>query len=220
MIALISDVHGNFIALQEVLKEIDGLGITEVYCLGDVSGYYLQINECCDELRRRNVKCVLGNHDWHLISGTLSRSNTANNCLKYHREIISAENMDWIASFPVHRKVDELAMVHGGWNNPIDEYLKDLPEAYFDQIPGHFFTSGHTHKQMLKALHGKLYCNPGSVGQPRDGDSRSAFATFDGNAFELKRVVYDVEEICRLMDRAGFGEYYYSRLKTGAEHFS
>lgn len=219
MIALISDIHGNFVALKEVLKEIDKLGIEEVYCLGDVSGYYLQINECCDELRKRHVKCVLGNHDWHLISNTLSRSNTANNCLKYQKNIISADNLKWVASFPIHRKINDLAIVHGGWNNPIDEYLIEPSEDYFDGMPNRFFASGHTHKQQLKLVKDKKYCNPGSVGQPRDGDARSAFAIFDGKDFELKRVDYDVEEICELMKQAGFTEYYYNRLKTGAEHF-
>lgn len=219
MIALISDIHGNFVALKEILGEIDKLEIEEIYCLGDVAGYYLQINECCDELRKREVKCVIGNHDWHLISNTYSRSRTANSCLDYQKKVITSENLNWIASFPVYKQVEELAIVHGGWNNPIDEYLTDPAPVYFDSIPGKFFASGHTHKQLLKVFNGKTYCNPGSVGQPRDGDSRSAFAFFDGKEFKLKRVEYDVDEICRLMDKAGFSEYYYHRLKTGAEHF-
>ena len=70
MIALISDIHGNYIALQEVLKKIDSMGIQEVYCLGDVVGYYSQVNECCDELRKRSISCVMGNHDWYMASGT------------------------------------------------------------------------------------------------------------------------------------------------------
>ena len=79
MIALISDIHGNFEALKEVLKKIDELGIKEIYCLGDVVGYYSQVNECCDELRRRNVKCVMGNHDWYMAYDTFCpRSRSAN----------------------------------------------------------------------------------------------------------------------------------------------
>lgn len=219
MIALISDIHGNFIALEQVLKEIDSYSIERIYCLGDVSGYYLQINECCDELRRRNVECILGNHDWHLISNTLSRSNTANKCLEFQRGIISEENLRWIASFPVYRKVNELSLVHGGWNNPIDEYLNNLPETYFDLIPGEYFASGHTHKQLIKTFGNKKYCNPGSVGQPRDGDPNAAFALFDGKEFMLKRVAYDIDKLSFLMKDAGFSEYYYKRLQTGAEHF-
>ena len=65
-----------------------------------------------------------------------------------------------------------------------------------------------------------LAANPGSVGQPRDGDKRAAFAIFDGKAFELKRVEYDIDQVCKLMADAGFSEYYFSRLYSGAEHFS
>ena len=220
MIALISDVHGNFAALKEVLSAIDHLNITQIYCLGDILGYYPQVNECCTELRYRNVQCVLGNHDWHMISNTpFPRSKSANECLRYQRNIISLSNIDWMSSFPVYRRINNLALVHGGWNNPIDEYLVTPTQEYFDSIPNYAFASGHTHKQMLKPMGQKSYCNPGSVGQPRDGDYRAAFAVFDGDRFILKRVDYDVGEVCRLMNQLGFGEYYYSRLKTGAEHF-
>jgi predicted phosphodiesterase len=180
----------------------------------------MQVNECCDELRKRNVKSILGNHDWHLISGTLSRSGTANKCLDFQRKIITNENLDWISSFPVFRKTGDLSMVHGGWSNPIDEYMVDPANNYFESIPGNFFASGHTHKQVLRNFDTKAYCNPGSVGQPRDGDNRAAFALFNGTEFELNRVPYDIDEICGLMSKAGFSEYFYNRLYTGAEHFS
>jgi predicted phosphodiesterase len=70
MIALISDIHGNYSALHEVLLKIDSMGIDEIYCLGDTVGYYSEINECCDELRRRNVKYVMGNHDWYIAANS------------------------------------------------------------------------------------------------------------------------------------------------------
>ncbi len=219
MIALISDIHGNFVALKEVLSAIDRLKIKTIYCLGDVVGYYSQVNECCEELQKRNIKCILGNHDWYMISGTkCQRSKSANDCLNYQRKIITPSNLKWLSSFPVHRKIGNLSIVHGGWNNPIDEYINPTQE-YFDSIPNQFFASGHTHNQMVKSFEKKMYCNPGSVGQPRDGNFKAAFATFDSLNFELFRVDYDVDEVCRLMKLAGFSEYYYNRLKTGAEKF-
>ncbi|NQU86473.1 MAG: metallophosphoesterase family protein [Mariniphaga sp.] len=219
MIALISDIHGNYIALKEVLSVIDRLGIKEVYCLGDIVGYYTQVNECCEELRKRKIKCVLGNHDWYMISNTLCpRSNSANDCLRFQRNIITPSNLKWISSFPVLRKIKNLSLLHGGWNNPIDEYFVPTQE-YFDAIPGHFFASGHTHKQMIKQFSEKVYCNPGSVGQPRDNNKKAAFATFDGKKFELLRVDYDIDAVCKLMKQSGFSEYYFNRLKTGAAHF-
>jgi len=105
-------------------------------------------------------------------------------------------------------------MVHGGWGDPIDEYLKPS-EDYFAHINGNNFVSGHTHIQTLQKYGEKTYCNPGSVGQPRDHDPRSAFAVYDGE-FSLHRVEYDFLKVFELMDKAGFNDYYYGCLKTGA----
>lgn len=220
MIALISDIHGNFEALKTVLDEIDRLNVKRIFCLGDVLGYYPQVNECCAELRNRRVECILGNHDWYMVSNTrCPRSKSANDCLEYQRRVIDPDHLKWIASLPVIKTVDDLAMVHGGWNDPLDEYLADPGADYFQSIPKVFFASGHTHKQVKKEYEQKKYCNPGSVGQPRDGDPKAAFATFDGTQFALYRVDYNISRICSLMEKLGFSEYYYNRLKTGAEHF-
>lgn len=219
MIALISDIHGNYEALKEVLKKIDFLGINEIYCLGDITGYYTQVNECCDELRKRDVKCILGNHDWYMISNTgCPRSKSANDCLNYQKTIITQENLEWLTILPVFRKVGELALVHGGWNDPLEEYLYPSDD-YFEKYSNKYFASGHTHKQLVKQFGDKVYCNPGSVGQPRDKNYMSSFATFDGKNFELHRVDYNVDKVSELMAKAGFDEYYYKRLKDGAEHF-
>jgi predicted phosphodiesterase len=220
MIALISDIHGNYEALKSVLSVIDAMGIKKTYCLGDIVGYYPQVNECCDELRKRNIPCLLGNHDWYLVSGEpCTRSKSANDCIKYHREIITSINLHWVTSFPLVMEERELSLVHGGWNNPIDEYFTPTLE-YFDPIVGSFFSSGHSHKPAIKQFGEKVYCNPGSVGQPRDGDRRASFATFDGSIFKLVRVGYNIEKVCLLMEQAGFGSYYYSRLKKGAPNFT
>ena len=216
MIAIISDIHGNYIALQEVLKAIDGLKIKEIYCLGDVAGYYSQVNECCEALRQRDVTCIMGNHDWYMVGKSFcARSKSVNDCIRYQRTIITPENFDWLAGFPVFLRIDDLCMVHGGWTDPIDEYVK--PEkAYFEKVAGKFFLSGHTHAQTLRKFDDMIYCNPGSVGQPRDKDNRAAFATFDGQNFQLHRVGYDFHKVGVLMEKAGFNSYYYECLRTGA----
>jgi predicted phosphodiesterase len=219
MIALIGDIHGNYIALKAVLTKLDNLKIKNIYCLGDVVGYYSQVNECCEELQKRNIKCILGNHDWYMISNTnCKRSKSVNDCLDYQRKIITANNLNWLSTFPVYRKIKNLSIVHGGWNNPIDEYFNPTQD-YFNDLSHQYLASGHTHIQMIKEFDNKTYCNPGSVGQPRDNNYKAAFATFDGKKFELFRVDYDVNEVCKLMKQIGFSEYYYNRLKTGAEKF-
>ena len=107
-------------------------------------------------------------------------------------------------------------MVHGGWRDPLDEYLTTVDGAYFDTLPGRFFFSGHTHVQALIPIgNGRWYCNPGSVGQPRDGDPRAAYALFDGRTVELVRIEYDVDEIAAAMRCAGFAESMSEHLYVG-----
>jgi putative phosphoesterase len=216
-IGLISDIHGNFEALRTVLAEMDRLGVDDVFCLGDVAGYFTQVNECCEELIRREIPCLMGNHDWYMAGGgSCPRSRSVNDCLAYQRKVIKPENLEWIRSFPVHRIVGELHMVHGGWADPVDEYLLEPTEEYFSRIEGRAFVSGHTHLQSLHRFGDKTYCNPGSVGQPRDGDPRAAFAVYEQGEITLRRVAYDMDVVFDLMAEAGFNDYYYGSLATGA----
>jgi len=218
IIAFISDIHGNYEALKAVLSELDKLGITQVYCAGDIVGYYSQINECCNELRVREIPSVMGNHDWYLAGGGFcARSKSVNDCLSYQRGVITKENLDWLKSLPVQMQIGKVRMVHGGWTDPIDEYLKPSLD-YFEKVDGDIFVSGHTHVQTLQKFANKIYCNPGSVGQPRDGDPRAAFAVYDGQNFELHRVTYDMQRVFDLMAAAGFNDYYYGGLKYGSKN--
>ena len=216
-IGLISDIHGNYEALNAVLSELDELNISEIYCLGDVVGYYSQVNECCNELISRDIPCVMGNHDWYMAGGGFCpRSRSVNDCLVYQRNVITVENIEWLRGFPVQRHIGNIHMLHGGWSDPIDEYLQPT-EEYFSQINGEIFVSGHTHIQTLKKYSNKTYCNPGSVGQPRDNDPKAAFAVYDGE-ISLHRVEYNMQQVFDLMEKAGFNDYYYGCLKTGARN--
>lgn len=214
----ISDIHGNFEALKEVLSDLDRQDVSEIYCLGDIVGYYSQVNECCNELRLRNIPCIMGNHDWYMASGGFCpRSKSVNECLMYQRKVISVSNIKWLRTLPVQRFAQNIHMVHGGWSDPIDEYLTPS-EEYFSNIIGEIFISGHTHIQTLKIFDQKVYCNPGSVGQPRDNDSRAAYAILEDGKFSLQRIEYDIQKVCDLMKDAGFDDYYYGCLKNGARY--
>ena len=216
--AFISDIHGNFEALREVLAEIDRLGVDRIFCAGDVVGYYSQVNECCQALRDRDIPCVMGNHDWYMAGGGFCpRSRSVNDCLAFQRTIIQEDHIEWLRSFPVQRKIDEIQLVHGGWADPIDEYLKPSAE-YFEKVLGRVFVSGHTHIQTVQQYGNKIYCNPGSVGQPRDGDPRAGFAVYESGKFTLHRVAYDMQKVFDLMAAAGFNDYYYGGLATGARN--
>lgn len=216
MIAIISDIHGNHAALTAVLDEVGRIGVDRIICLGDIAGYYCQINACCELLQEKGVFSLMGNHDWYLTTGEqCPRSNSANRCLDYQQKIITKANLHWLASLKPEARIDNLNIVHGGWNNPLEEYV--VPSAeYFSLLPGRFFASGHTHVPCIWSDDDKTYCNPGAVGQPRDGDPRASFAIFDNIGFSLHRVDYDIKALQEEMHAAGFEDYFYENLSNGA----
>jgi predicted phosphodiesterase len=216
MIAIISDIHANNVALTAVLENIDSKGIKEIVCLGDIAGYHCEINECCDVLRSRKIFSLMGNHDSYLVKDEQClRSRSVNRCIEYQRSIITKENLAWLESLQPSSELNGLNMVHGGWRDELEEYVVPSFE-YFANLPGKVFVSGHTHVPVIWSLGGLAYCNPGSVGQPRDGDAGASYATWDGTCFELHRVEYDVREIQKKMSDAGFEPYFYEGLSRGA----
>lgn len=216
MLAIIADIHGNLPALEAVLADIDRRGGMRIVSLGDVGGYYSQVNECIALLRSRQVLNIMGNHDFYLVSGeNCPRSTSANLCLDYQRRILLPESLVYLQSSSSQLKEDDMHFVHGGWHDPREEYLTQLSHAYFANFSGRFFFSGHTHVQCLADFDAKVYCNPGSVGQPRDGDPRAAYAILNNDRIELHRVAYEVDRTAEEMTRAGFDTYYYRNLFTG-----
>ena len=216
MIAIISDVHGNHPALEAVLRDVDASGCSDIVCLGDIAGYYCMVNECIEALRARGVRNLMGNHDHYLLTGTSPRrSGAASRCIAYQRGIVTPDNLAWLGDSARTLRIDDLSMVHGGWVDPIDEYLTDIREEYFAGRDGTYFFSGHTHVQLLARFRTQTYCNPGSVGQPRDGDPRAAYALFDDGTIALKRVPYEIDRIAGEMERAGFEAYFYENLYAG-----
>lgn len=220
MIGIISDVHGNYPALEAVLNALARENCDIIYCLGDVCGYYCMINECIDALRLTNICTIKGNHESYLVEGkNCPRSKSASQCIQYQRQIIVEENYQWLYSLPKEIKTDTMWAVHGGWSNYLDEYIFDFDfeqKAVCDSN-ANFFLSGHTHKASIQRNDGKIYCNPGSVGQPRDYNSKAAYAVIKNNQIFLRRVEYDIDWIAMEMKKAGFTEHFYENLYRGCK---
>lgn len=218
MIAIISDIHGNLPALNAVLQKIDDLGCQKIISLGDVTGYYSQPHDCIDILRERNATQLLGNHDYYIISGTsCPRSRLVSNLIQYQRNVITDEHVKFLSSLRSELSIDNMSLVHGGWENSLDEYLYEVSMS--NLVGNHrYYFSGHTHVQTQLNFAGKIYCNPGAVGQPRDGDPRAALAIFDGDQIVLHRVAYDYNETAYLMQKAGFNDVkLWDNLRNGSQ---
>ena len=217
-LAVISDIHGNYPAFKSVLENIDKAGIKDIICLGDIVGYYCQVNECIDEIRRRNILCLLGNHDYYMISGTCCKSKTVKMCIDFQRTIIRDDNLEWLQSLKPDLDTDEISFRHGGWNDAIEQRIKVFDFKWVKDCPQRMYFSGHTHIQGVQrdGSGGKVYCNPGSVGQPRDDDPRAAYAIVNTDeSIELRRVEYDIDEIVKQMKFANQGDWIWKGLYTG-----
>lgn len=215
---IISDIHGNYPALCQVLRVLRGCGCTRVINLGDTVGYYPMINECISLLLEEGVFSLKGNHDSYLLGESICpRSRSVMDCIRYQQSIIRPELRDWLATLRPASRTTDFYAVHGGWRDPLDEYIAEFDfEGAWKWGGGcRFFFSGHTHVQRCEGRDGLWYCNPGSVGQPRDHDPRAAYAVWENGAVTLGRTEYDIDETAAGMQAAGFSDYYYRNLYKG-----
>ncbi len=216
-LGVISDVHGNKVALDAVLEDmpaVDGL-----LCAGDVVGYNPWHAECVDAVRERNVPTVMGNHDRAVATGTEFRFNSmAGAGVEHARETLSDDRIEWLAALPdEHIECDgRVKIVHGHPDDP-DRYT--YPDDFSPHLLGDedALIMGHTHVQGHEQYEEGIVMNPGSVGQPRDGDPRAAYAVLDLDALTVEeyRVEYDVAEVQRVVEEAGLPRKIGSRLKKG-----
>ena len=217
MTGFISDIHGNYPALSAVIDVLEKKGVGEIYSLGDVAGYYPMINECINLLAAHSVKNILGNHDNYLVNNIeCSRSVTVNSSILYQRGIITPENLTWLSASGMFYHYPSFFSVHGGLNDYLEEYT-EIPDFSGFPVGVSLFLCGHTHKQLYAEKDGRRFCNPGSVGQPRDNDPRAAFAILQDNGeIELCRTEYDINKTAEAAKNAGFKKRVYCGLFTGS----
>ena len=216
-VGLISDIHANRVALEAVLEdlpEVDALA-----CAGDVVGYNPWPAECVDVLREREVPTVMGNHDRAVVERSSFRFNRmAQAGVKRAQKELEAEGRRWLESLPESRREFDgrVRVVHGHPDNP-DRYT--YPEEFSPRLLGEedVLVMGHTHVQHAEHYAEGIVVNPGSVGQPRDGDPRAAYAVVDLEAMtvDTHRVEYDVDAVQEAIERAGLPERTASRLARG-----
>lgn len=219
MIGVISDIHANYTALKAVLADAEGLNCRSFVCLGDVAGYHSEINECIDALKSLpNLVFIKGNHDQYLIDNTgCPRSKHVTSTLSYQYSVITRENLQWLSKGISYYSLGLNYFTHGGPSDKLEQYIYRVSE---DIIPNDFFQLfvGHTHVQALLQVGNKIFCNPGSVGQPRDADPRAAYAVLnDDDEIQLRRVTYDISKTQKVMQEAGFPEYSYANLEHGSQ---
>lgn len=219
-IGIISDIHGNFPALREVISKLKEEKCEKIVSLGDIAGYYSMINECIELLLKEHIYSLKGNHDSYILGESFCpRSYSVSVCITYQQKIIRTEYLDWLRTLKSTAKLKNIYAMHGGFRDSIDEYVNEFDfhkaHSYFPEYK--FFLSGHTHVQSIQQREDITYCNPGSVGQPRDFDNRAAYAVLDDGKITTYRVGYPIDEIAENMRKAGFEDYYYRNLYKGCK---
>ena len=216
-VALCSDVHANVVALEAVLADCPP--VDAIVCAGDVVGYNPWPGECVDRLRERDAIAIVGNHDRVLLEGTTFQYNEmAKAGIAIARERLDDDQRAWLASLPDERRCFDgrLRVVHGHPGDP-DRYT--YPEEFSPRLldDEDVLVMGHTHVQHVERYAEGFVVNPGSVGQPRDGDPRAAYAVADLAALTVDtyRVEYDVERVQDAVREAGLPDQTGSRLADG-----
>ena len=222
--AIISDIHSNLEAFEAVLKDIDGLNVDEIYCLGDLVGYGPNPIEVTDLAMKRVKVCLLGNHDQATLFDPEGFNAGAEQAIYWTREQLensgdakASKRWDFLGELPRQRREDDYLFVHGSPRNPLNEYVfqedvydEKKMERLFAVVPKYCF-QGHTHvpgvfteaREFLVPNdidhtytlgNGKTMINVGSVGQPRDRDPRACYVILEGNVVTFRRVEYDFEK--------------------------
>lgn len=236
-VAVITDIHGNLPALQAALARIDELGIETIYCGGDLVGYGPHPNEVCALIEDRGIPTIYGNYDY-AIGRDLDDCGCA--YITPHDRELGQLSVVWTLAntdqrskdfmkglpFDLHFSVGEhhVHLVHGS-PRKVNEYLfEDKPASLYERLAGNedddVLVFGHTHKPWVHDFGGVRFVNCGSVGKPKDGDPRGAFAILTAGAdtvdVTIERVAYDADAVADEVREAGLPVEFADKLLVAA----
>jgi predicted phosphodiesterase len=245
--ALISDIHSNLEALQEVLQDIRSQNIDEIFCLGDIVGYGPNPRECIDLIMKCQV-CILGNHDQGALFDPEGFNSGAERAIFWTRQQLesplgspeqNAKRWDFLGELPRNFRENGFLFVHGSARNPLNEYV--FPEDIYNQrkmenifaLIKQYCFQGHTHvpgvftqslnffspdeiNYQYRLTNEKVMINVGSVGQPRDGDSRACYVVLEDDLVRFRRIEYPVDETIRkIYETPELDNFLGDRLRDG-----
>lgn len=240
--AIISDIHANLEALQTVLADAKERKCTHYACVGDVVGYNANPKECLDIIREMEMPCVMGNHDEYCSADIdLSSFNeSAATAVLWTREHLNEADKQWLKDLRYIRLIESFSIVHATMDGPRRwGYVTDkmfaaasfgyqttnvcfhghthVPIAFMQEKGAQGIVQGGTYTRIVVEQNKRYFVNVGSVGQPRDGDPRASYATYDFAKREigLHRLDYDIATTQRKIREAGLPERLAIRLELG-----
>jgi diadenosine tetraphosphatase ApaH/serine/threonine PP2A family protein phosphatase len=230
-LAIISDIHANLEALSAVLEDIDFQSVDRIACLGDVVGYGANPSECIALIRARAQHCVVGNHDFAVFDPSLRKlfSTNAQKSAQWTGRQLATEDSAWLKGLPYKLSNDNMLFVH---STPRDPQLWDYIFGHLEaQMQSNAFIErlcfvGHSHHANVQSVTPRIrdytptdrfIINPGSVGQPRDGNPKASYGLLDtvAGTYENRRIAYDIELAASKILAAGLPASLASRLYEG-----
>jgi putative phosphoesterase len=232
-VAVITDIHANLPALEAAVARIDELGVERVYCGGDLVGYGPHPNEVCALIEARGIPTIYGNYDY-AIARDLDDCGCA--YVTPHDREIGQRSVEWtlantgkaakdfMRDLPFDLRFDiggtSVHLVHGS-PRKVNEYLfEDKPDSLYERLAraedADVLVFGHTHKPWIRDFAGVRFVNCGSVGKPKDGDPRGAFAVLTAEAVTIERVGYDAELVAAEVRDAGLPAEFADKLLVAA----
>jgi predicted phosphodiesterase len=240
-VAVISDVHGNRHAFEAVLEAIGGLDVEQIWCLGDLVGYGADPDACVELARDHADVCLGGNHDL-AVRGDLPLeefSRGAELAVRWTRGVIAPESLAFLSGLRTHGNLGDLGLFHASPRDPVWEYVLSTLQAELclDVQRRRVCLIGHSHVALsfhraegevatgetrpadteVELAAGEWLVNPGSVGQPRDGDPRAAWLELDTTRWHgrYRRTEYDVAGAAAAIRAAGLPDSLAERLRYG-----
>ena len=238
--AVITDIHGNAHALEAVLADVDDSAPDAIWCLGDLVGYGPRPNDCVRIVRERADVCLVGNHDLGVLGRIDLEDFTpdAAEAARWTAETLDPELRAFLESLQSTADLDRAELFHASARDPVWEYVlsEEAAWASLQATTAGVVLVGHSHVPLALMLGdggvsggiaprgasvelaaGRWLLNPGSVGQPRDGDRDAAWLLVDFGAerAEWRRVAYDVAATQREIREAGLPESLAARLAAG-----
>lgn len=236
---IISDLHANLPALDAVLEQAGSFD--HCICLGDLTGYGPDPNECIERLRSLPaLTCLLGNHDAALLNqiDIVAFNTEASQAIEIHRQLLTPENKGFLAGLSSEEHFNGLRLAHGSPRNPIWEYITSVRSALtnFQSFTERGCLVGHSHYACIfmqdeesfpKFLipepdesflaSQRFILNPGSVGQPRDRDPRASYVLWEDESdhFTFKRACYDIPAVQKRILQKGLPARLAERLELG-----
>ena len=220
LIGFISDIHANFEALSSMKDDLSKADL--VVCLGDLVGYYCQVNEVIDYIRSINCICVLGNHDHFLLEGYHPDALPAVKFgIDYARTVITSDNHEWLSKLPLvwggFIGGRSLLISHGSPWRPLDDYLyQDKPALNsLDTFQYDLIAFGQTHRSLLRFDRRPYLLNPGSVGQSRDIKAKACAVFLDTETLNFTKIErsYNVEHVLDMAVENGAQEWILKHLR-------